>query len=343
MKLREVLHDLVPLNTLAETSIDEVANAAIVEKVEPGTVLFREGDRDNDAIYLVKGKLKLDSASQGSSRILKGGTEESRFAIAQLRPRQVTGTVMTPATIIRIDNEILDHILTMDQVGGIEVIEMGDVEDPEWVFQLLSSPAFIKLPPANASRLFAALKKIEVKADQVVIRQGDRGDAYYLIREGEAQVIQNDDMGRENVVNTLGPGDQFGEEALISDAPRNATIAMKTDGIIMRLTIDDFKELLEPPLTHSVDMQEAEALVAEGAGLLDVRTRDEFKLGTIRNSINIPLREIREHIGELDRSRKYVIFCDTGKRSSVANFILAQRGFDTVALKGNLFNNQLAS
>jgi rhodanese-related sulfurtransferase len=76
--------------------------------------------------------------------------------------------------------------------------------------------------------------------------------------------------------------------------------------------------------------------MSQGAGILDVRTADEYRSGSINNSLNVPLSQIRKFADDLDKSRKHVIYCQTGTRSSVAAFMLNQRGFDTVALKGGL-------
>ena len=69
----------------------------------------------------------------------------------------------------------------------------------------------------------------------------------------------------------LSDGDAFGEEALLSEAKRNATISMETDGLLMRLSKSDFEELLKAPMLHDVTLDEAKGMVKNGAVLLDVR------------------------------------------------------------------------
>ncbi len=68
--------------------------------------------------------------------------------------------------------------------------------------------------------------------------------------------------------------------------------------------------------------------------LLDVRTKEEFSLGSIENAINIPLQELRENINKLDKSKKYIIFCQIGHRGYLAYRILKQYGFDSKNLSG---------
>ena len=334
---RDILQNLVPLNTLSSSSFEEAIKAIRIEQLEAGEVLFREGDNDSDAVYLLQGQVTISSTSM-QDRVIKSDTDAALYAIAQLKPRLSTGTVSKPSAIARIDQNILDHIVTMDEVSGIEIVEMEaeDDEDVEWVFNVLSSATFSKLPPANANQMLAKLESIPVKPHQVIITQGEPGDYYYLIREGVARVARKDETGKTTIINELTAGDQFGEEALLSNAPRNATIVMKTAGILMRLTREDFNKLLTEPMLSWIEQAEADAMIGRGAGILDVRTVDEYRSGAINNSLNVPLSQIRKFADDLDKSRKYVIYCQTGNRSSVAAFMLNQRGFDTVALKGGL-------
>lgn len=332
---RDLLKNLVPLNTLSSSSFEEAVKSIRIEQLEAGEVLFKEGDSDSDSVYLLQGEVTLSSNSM-QDRVIKPGSDASLYAIAQLKPRQSTGTVTKSSAIARVDQNILDHIITMDEVSGIEIVEMEADDDVEWVFNVLSSSTFSKLPPANANQMLAKLESIPVKAHQVIINQGEPGDYYYLIREGIATVARKDVSGKTTILNELSAGEQFGEEALLSNAPRNATIMMKTAGVLMRLTREDFNELLTEPMLSWVEQTEADTMIGQGAGILDVRTADEYRSGAINNSLNAPLSQIRKFADELDKSRKYVIYCQTGNRSSVAAFMLNQRGFDTVALKGGL-------
>jgi len=336
MSHADSLRNLIPVNSLTEDNFNELTASASVQDIPAGTVLFKEGDTDHQSIYLLAGEVNLESDKSESPRTLQGGSEDARYALAQLKPRQVTGTTTKDSVVARIDSDLLDRLLTWDQVSGIEVVEMDGDEDTDWMLAVLRNPVFEKLPPVNANEMFARMETVPVKAHDVVIRQGDPGDYYYLIREGNCAVSQKGASGKVEIVNQLGAGDQFGEEALISDAPRNATIMMTSDGILMRLAKADFLELLKAPLIDWIDQKEAEAMLAQGAGLLDVRTSEEFARGAIRKAHNVPLYRIRQAAPELDPAKKYVVYCQTGSRSAIAAFMLNQRGFDIYALKGGL-------
>jgi len=134
-------------------------------------------------------------------------------------------------------------------------------------------------------------------------------------------------------------GDTFGEEALISEAKRNATVAMETDGSLMRLGKDDFKTLLNEPMLDWVDRAGAEKIIAAGGQWLDVRLPSEFEAYHNEGALNVPLYFIRLKLKTLDPSIKYVVCCDTGRRSSAGAFILNERGFQTYVLKDGLNRN----
>jgi rhodanese-related sulfurtransferase len=132
-------------------------------------------------------------------------------------------------------------------------------------------------------------------------------------------------------------GDTFGEEALISEAKRNATVTMLTDGVLMRLAKADFRELMTEPLQQWVTPEQAEQMVAQkGAVWLDVRLPSEFQNLAIERAINVPLYFIRLKLSTLDKTKPLIVYCDTGRRSSAAAFILVEKGFDAYVLKGGL-------
>ena len=334
---KNLLKTLVPVNSLTPENFKELAAKAVIENLPAGAVLFKQGDRDNHSIFLLSGEVTLSSAETATGRDVVAGTDEARYALAQLKPRQYTGTAKTPVTIARVDSALLDRLVTWDQATGYEVMEFDGSQDPEWMMRMLRNETFLKLPPSNINALFARFEPVEVKASQVIIRQGDPGDFYYLIKSGKASVSRKTDQtGKVAVVGQVNEGDGFGEEALLSGAPRNATVVMTTNGVLMRLARKDFDELMREPLVKWVTLDQARALAQQGAGLLDVRTEDEFRHGTVKGSQNLPLYQLRHKAPGLDAKRHYVVFCQSGSRSCAAAFLLTQRGFEVSVLRGGL-------
>lgn len=333
---QDLLKTLIPINSLTPENFKELSAKTTVERLPAGSQLFEQGDCDEDSFYLLSGEVTL-SSDDGPSCDVAAGSDDARYPLAQLKPRQYTGTAKSPVTIARVDSALLDRLLTWDQTTGYEITEFDGSADTEWMIQMLRNEAFQPLPPANINALFARFEPVEAKVGQVIIRQGDAGDYYYIVKSGKVSVTRKDaTSGKVVMLGQLGEGAGFGEEALLSGAPRNATVVMQMDGVLMRLSRRDFNALLREPLVKWVSLDEARTMAGKGAGLLDVRLADEHRHGTIKGSLNLPLHLLRQQAPSLDRQRQYVVFCQTGNRSCAAAFLLSQRGLDVAVLRGGL-------
>ncbi len=338
---KNVLRTLVPPSALNAENFQELAGKAYLEEILPGRMVFKKGESDRKSIYLLSGDIELTDAN-GARTVLKGGTADAKHAIANQQPRQHDARAKTAVTVTRFDSDLLDILLTWDQLSGIEVADITVEEEDEdedggdWMTRILQSKAFLRIPPANIQAMFMRLHEMPVRAGQEIIKQGEDGDYYYIISRGKCRVMRQSATGSNLTLAHLSDGDAFGEEALLSEGKRNATISMETDGLLMRLSKTDFEELLKAPMLNDVDLNGAKAMVREGAILLDVRLESEYKAGTIKGSKNLPLFMLRLKAESLDSNKKYVCFCGTGRRSSAAAFLLSERGLESFVLKGGL-------
>lgn len=335
--LLEIFRTLVPIKDLKPKNFQELARQAALEEATPGRPLFKPGEADKYTLYVLSGEIILSGGPEPI--MLAGGSEAARFPIGHNQPKQFGAIAKTPATILRVDSAMLDMMLTWDQSAGCVVAEIsgaGGVDDDDWMMHMLRSGVFEKVPPMNIQSIFMRMEPVPVQAGQVIIKQGDEGDYYYVIRRGKARVTRKTSEQREVALAELGAGDGFGEEALISKAPRNATVTMLSDGELMRLSKNDFVSLLTEPVLKWVEFRDVPALLQQGAQWLDVRMEAEHQNSGIKGSINIPLAILRIKAATLDPKRKYIVYCDTGSRSSSAAFLLEERGFDVVVLKGGV-------
>ena len=341
---KQILRSLVPANALNAENFQELSSKARLEDIPAGRFLFKKGEMDRKTVYVLSGDVEI--AGDGETTIVKGGTPEGRQPLANKQPRQMTARTRSNCTVTRFDSDLLDILLTWDQLSGIEVSDITvsdrvveeDEEDSggDWMTRILQSKAFLRIPPANIQHMFMRLQEVPVKAEQAIIKQGEEGDYYYIICRGKCKVTRESASGSSVTLAQLSDGDAFGEEALLSEAKRNATITMETDGLLMRLSKSDFEELLKAPMLHDVTLDEAKEMVKNGAVLLDVRLESEHKAGSIKGSQNIPLFMLRLKAESLDSGKKYVCYCETGRRSSAAAFLMSERGFDSCVLRGGL-------
>jgi CRP-like cAMP-binding protein len=202
------------------------------------------------------------------------------------------------------------------------------------IAKMRETSLFADLPAPNIEAAFAHMEVLRVSAGQVVIREGTEGDFYYLLAEGTARITRAGPGGAVKVVAELKEPHGFGEEALISNRSRNATVTMTSDGILVRLSKDAFGEHVKKPLLEWLFPREAQARVAEGARWLDVRDPGDTMRDKMQDALAIPLEQIRERAGELERGVTYVCVCQNGRLSSTAAFLLRQRGFAVAVLRG---------
>ncbi len=356
-KFAPLIARLVPINELPGAVQSDVINRCELIKVRKGGHVFKQGDRDGFSYYLLDGEIDLIANGQQHGTIVSG-TDRARHAMAQLQPRQFAAKAVKSSIVMQVVRDYLDKMMVVHQKeeqaedvtnydlasAEVEVEELHAADDVDWMTKMLQSELFSKMPTANIQSLFALLEPVEFLKGDVVIRQGEPGEHYFIIQEGHCNVLRASmPGGREVKLADLGPGDSFGEEALITDTPRNATVVMATNGVLMRLEKEKFIELIKKPTLRGVNFDQAVSLVIDGAQWLDVRFKNEYDQGAIRDCLHIPLNVLRLSFDKLNASKSYVVYCDTGGRSSAAAFLLAERGFKVWYLQGGLTNNPKAS
>jgi CRP-like cAMP-binding protein len=334
-----------PLDGLKNENRRALARKTVLRELGQGRLLFKEGDTDKRTYYLATGLVELLSNGRIVGSI-RGGTPDARHALAPILPRRCTARVASEKIeYLSIDSDLLDVLLTWDQTGQYEVGELkaGNEAADDWMTMLLQSRAFHRIPPANLQAVFMRMQRMSYSAGDVIVRQGDEGDYFYVIVSGRCTVSRETPLNREGIkLAELGMGETFGEEALISGATRNATVSMLTDGVLMRLAKDDFNTLLNEPMLRWVDHDQAKEIVAKGGAWLDVRLPSEYEHWHLEPSINVPLYFIRLKLKSLDPAVPYVVICDNARRSSAAAYILSERGFDAYVLRGGVAATDLA-
>lgn len=332
------LANLYPLDSLRAETLAQLAGEASDGEYARGETLFRAGDLDSDTVYLLRGEV-TGTYPDGRIKKVSANSLQGRYPIGDSQPRRFTAAVTSAnARIVRLDRRYTEKIIAWDQLSRSQDFRHFDPspEGNRWVFRLLQSRAFHKLPTGNIERMFQRFEEIEVASGAVIVREGDTADYFYVIKDGAASVSKYLD-GVEAVVAYLVRGDCFGEDALLSNTTRNATVKMMQDGRLMRLGRKSFEEVLKPPVVEWLTPGQASLLAREGAQVVDVRMPAEHDQRNIKGALNIPLFRLREDAAEqFDRNRKYIVYCNTGERSAAAAFILTRLGFDVYALQGGI-------
>lgn len=332
------LAKLFPLESLRNETREQLGRDAVVSQCSRHDYVFEAGSVDEDTVYLLEGELQCEYPD-GRKVAHVATAQHGRYPLNDAIPRRFAAKVTSSkAKVLRLDRRFLEKIITWDQVSRSESYKHFDSSPGanSWVFRLLNSHAFLKLPTGNIEKMFQRFEEIKALPGEIIMREGDAPDYFYVIREGTASVSKYLD-GAPQVVAYLREGDIFGEDALLANVPRNATVRTMQGGRLMRLKKEDFEAVLKPPMVHWVLPADAARLVKDGAIILDVRMPEEYAQRGIDGAVNIPLYRLREDAAlALPTGSHLVVYCNTGERSAAAAFILNGLGYTVHALHGGL-------
>lgn len=319
-KIKDIssLKQFTPLDRLESERLAELAEGSQLHKLSKGQSVSAVTEK-NQSAYLLSGEVTRAPGAANAERI-KAGSPRSRQALISPSDRNRV-VAESDVSIVCVDTDTLDFLLSWGNSEGLVVdeIEIESSDAAGWVDSLMQSEVVLNLAPSSIQALIAAVEPAELAAGSVVFKQGDAPDYYYIISRGECTVS----TGSNPKLATLRPGDAFGEEALITNAPRGATVTMETAGVLLRLDRNNFKKLLEQPLIQTTSAEEAERLKQEGAIIIDVRPASEFARDG--KGSNIPFNQLRAKLHTLDGGRHYLIYSDDNRISAVAAFLVAQK------------------
>jgi MFS family permease len=212
--------------------VEDVAGFTILQRTTPGEVLSR--------VFGIVHSLFFATVAAGAilAPLLVHwiGVRWSLVAVGALLPAL---SLATRAPLVRLDQEAVDHSRELELLRAI--------------------PIFSPLPAPVVEGLAARLEPVNVTAGEEVVRQGDPGDRFYIVASGEVEVSID---GR--LQSDLGPGEHFGEIALLRDVPRTATVTARTDAELFALEREDF---LGAVTGHSASAEAAEAVVGTRLGM----------------------------------------------------------------------------
>ena len=210
------------------SSLVDVAGLTLVQRAVPDDVLAR--------VFGVIQMLWLASIGIGAALVPPLiswlGVEASFIAVGALLPILV---VLLGAQVARIDAQ-------------------AEAPEPEELRILGAIPIFAPLPGGSLEHVAARLIPLRVEPGTVIVREGDAGDRFYIVAEGDLDVTQSG-----AALTSLGPGGYFGEIALLRDVSRTATVTARTNAVLYALDRDDF---LAAVTGHPQSAEAAESVMA---------------------------------------------------------------------------------
>jgi CRP-like cAMP-binding protein len=318
------LNHVSPLNRLDSILLDELLAYSRMERLPPGRCLFKQKDADARTLFLLSGQLALVSEDH-QTRIVRADAREARAPIDPHDPHRVTALARTSVTILSVDTALLADLLARCAAGAAGD---GNSAHPATIIEpMLALPLFAHLPPAHLHVLKQRMAHVHAAAGTMLFKAGDPARFYYLIKSGRIGMSRPaGHHGQETLPMELGPGEGLGETSLIDHGRHEFTATALEDSQVLRISKGEFLTLLVRPHNRWLTYSEVVSRQQAGAVLLDVRSPRAYHRSHLPDSLNLPLKMLRQMARILDTRHEYVLYTDRPRHGMTAAFLLACRG-----------------
>ena len=242
----ELLAGVLAFGRLPASVLEELAARLTEEPFQSGDTVVVEGDVDDRLYLIVEGHAEASTTGpSGTVPLATLGPGELFGEIALLEPdgrREATVTAVEPLLLLDLDAADFRRVLDAHPEARAAFTQMTD--DLLVTKFLKQASPFSTLNGERLRRLAGRLERLDVPAGNTIIRQGETGEECYLLRSGRAEVLAQGTQGGERNLATLGPGSLFGEAALLTDEPRNATVRALDPCTLLSLRRADLLEVI---------------------------------------------------------------------------------------------------
>ncbi|SBO21151.1 CAMP-dependent protein kinase regulatory subunit, putative [Plasmodium knowlesi strain H] len=233
-KIREALNDSFLFNHLNKNEMETIVNAFFDEHVEKNVNIINEGE-EGDLLYVIdEGEVEIYKMKENKKEvltILKSKDVFGELALLYNSKRAATAKALTKCHLWALDRESFTYIIKDNIAKKRKMYE-----------DFLTHISILKdMDPYERSKVADSLKTKTFSDEEVIIKEGEPGDTFYIIVDGSALAIKD-----KTVIKTYSKGDYFGELALLKNQPRAATVKAKDSCQVVYLDRKSFKRLLGP-------------------------------------------------------------------------------------------------
>ena len=241
-KIRELLSSIFMFRHLEEKDMEIILDAVEVKQFSPNDMVIKQGD-DGYELYIVgSGRLKCykrfpDKNEDTYLKTYESGEVFGELSLLYNAPRAASIQAIEPSTLYSLDRETFNHIVKQSAIDNRNKYEefLSQVE----VLQTLDN--------YERSKLCDCLNILTFEANERIITEGEKGNTFYLIIEGQAVALKrNPNTSFEEEVYQYSEKMYFGELSLIRDQPRAASIVAKTKIKVASIDRNAFKRILGP-------------------------------------------------------------------------------------------------
>ena len=218
------------------------ASARFIE-ARPGAVIIREKEVGTDLYVVASGRLAVLVGSEKVSDLGPGELFGELQAITG-GARSATVQALTPCRLLTISRDGFDEAARLSEPLRLSVAALMRHRLERTLLAAALVRVLGALEPRTLSELLAGAAFVPLRAGEVLFRQGDAGDAWYVIVSGRLRVLRRDAQAIEHTVRELGRGESIGEAALLLGQPRTATIEAARDSALARFPSALFEKIM---------------------------------------------------------------------------------------------------
>ncbi len=352
---KEICDRFLPLSTIPNHMRDELLQHAMTASFDVYSNIIKHSGKKVLYHYLIDGYADVRHSFDKRTNI-SSSDPKCVYPLEELIKDGGVVRAITPCKVLIINRSYLDEILVrMESTSNSATILMEDesliktsqindrntngegIDDnykADWMSLFYRSPLAMNLSPAQTQQVFAKLENVEVFSGETVIQCHTKGNFFYILKEGYAEVVSERFGPFKGRSFELEPGDYFGDEALVAHTIRNANVVMSTDGVLGRMSQSDFQKTIKNALVTTPTTDELEAF--HNPIFCDVRLPLEYKMGHLPHSINIPVGKIRKNLDSFDKNLIYVITPEGELRSELAVYLMRQSGIEAYYMNEEL-------
>eukprot|EP00930_Biecheleria_cincta_P032185 TRINITY_DN2233_c0_g1_i1.p1 TRINITY_DN2233_c0_g1~~TRINITY_DN2233_c0_g1_i1.p1 ORF type:complete len:424 (+),score=127.91 TRINITY_DN2233_c0_g1_i1:56-1273(+) len=236
-RIKHVMNKSFLFNTLDRQNFSVILQAFQEKTIAAGERIIQEGD-DGDCMFLIEsGAFDCKKIIGGEEKVVKKcgqGDVFGELALLYSQPRAASVEATEESLVWQLDRETFTHIVRDASSKRREV----------FMEFLHNVPLMKSLESYDLMQLADCLQPHPFQKGDRIISQGDVGDIFYIVEDGELQALKSVDGAAEQEVMTYKKGDYFGELALIKDAPRAASVIATTEGQLVSVDRKSFKNIL---------------------------------------------------------------------------------------------------
>lgn len=334
--LKRYIYQFSPLKDIAPKYHEKLTPALKLTSYSPKALITKHSKHSKLLHFLVEGSIEIRCSFENRYTLNPEDRRSQKPLEEQLQNRS-TVKAITECKILTADVAQLDqlqgwsHDYTIFHLDEGELSLQSDtlIDDNfhgDWDHTFISSPLASSLPNSNIHQLLSQLEDIAVQKGQTIIEDHSEGDYFYIIKQGHAVVKTASNGPFQGKAFDLYPGNYFGDEALIANTIRNASVVMKSEGVLGRLDRTLFNQLIKQHLVTPLAIQTQTP--KEAFQIIDVRLPIEYKQGHEPESSNMPISSLRKKMTSLNQSMNYIISPANDSRSELATYLLKQAGFN---------------